>query len=142
MQLEHSTDLTDSLDDSFDGASLTNSTELWAPPQSDEPIGYLGETLAFEQETPIGFYAHSFTWKRNPTRTGEEAQAAGVRFLCHILISRAVDEALPELVETIATVAEFYELRIHDEKFVDRRVDAVPVTLLAGPTRPDFSIEE
>jgi hypothetical protein len=96
----------------------------WIPSQLATPIDLNTHWLwDWTQSTPAGEVRHRFSWKMGEAGSVAAAQYVQARILCHILMDRLPDSAIPDLVQSILLAWEDSALR------------AWPQTRDTGPTR-------
>ena len=91
---------------SFTGASRTDSTTRWVLDLSK------GSTIAYGDLTSAQHNLRVFV-SREPLETSpnmRNTQVILARGICHLIVDRLPDAALPELMESLKTMFEFYNL--------------------------------
>lgn len=76
--------------------------------------------------------------------TGEpyEVEAHRVRVICHVLVDRLPNAALPELVESLGDMFRFYRDRLAHTAALAEPPRQVRARVAASYDRPTFQIEE
>ena len=126
--------------DYFGGALTTGFITPWIPNQLATPIDVDTHWLwDWTQSTPAGQVRHLFSWKMGEVGSVAAARHIQARILCHVLIDRLPDSAIPDLVQNILLTWEDCALhaqaRAQDER-PTRRVKAKSVKRYDRQTFP------
>lgn len=132
MLLTDSPSLTGNRGVYFAGASLHDSTKPWG-------LLVTPSQVTWEDETRSGRTFHSISY---PDATNPAIQAVAlVRMISHILVDRLPDRALPEILESLRSIYEFYQ--------EPQLLPPAPQVLVSFPARfggtyvrPTFAIAE
>ena len=107
----------------------------WAP----RGLTPQGETLG--SSLPV-LFSHPFTWKAEHPADRQSPQDAVARILCHVLVGEVPDQGIPDLLETIAEVADFYWQRTRLPPQIEEAPQVRPAELGRAYERPEFHASE
>ena len=149
MSSQHLTFSIDKLAISSAGASLTNSIEPWNPVLSKHlqvttNTDSYSEFLFpfYQQEVPGGTFGHQFFFQPKQSLTETAAiHSLKARILSHFILNSLPDRALPELIDTLKTMIEFYREPIEPKSLPPQR-KSMPIKTGKVYVRPEFHIVE
>jgi len=98
--------------------------------------------IAWEQETPVARVSHRLTYKATALTDVQATENIQMRFLSHVLVDILPDRAVPELLDAVANLYEYY-LPVHVPRLLpEPSVKRTKVKFGRRYDRPTFPISE
>ncbi len=137
---------TDRLDDSFAGASGTDFTKRWLHARFNDPghtlPGVGGLHLEWEIRIRVVYVPHEIRFHAD--QTGEPRRVSRNlidRVWCQVLVDRIPDGGIPELLESIGSIYEFYSTRSEEPALLPTHQQTA-ARRGRTYTRPEFHFDE
>jgi hypothetical protein len=117
------------------------SHDPFSPIQGTTGTDPVQSLINWSQTVNGGLFTHHLSWVPQQTPSEAALRALYPRIVSHVMINVLPDQALPELVDTLKAMIEFYNLPAHHApappRLEERRAIAGEVY-----TRPEFYVAE